>query len=357
MPSARAALLAVSALIAVGCAAVGSIRVERAGEPQSVATDFPLRVEHWAEPKVAVLRRQENLDAVAAGATGEFDRFVRLRHWVRAQWPVGDPDPYPPCNGVDILAMIRSGRTGGFCGQYSYLLADALKSFGWFSVRTVELENPQGEGHFAVEAWSNEHGRWVFLDPTYDIHYTDERGTPLNALELHEAWASGTTASIRAVEGNPPPAGRRVADLPNRGLEFFAKFAVATRSDTASRIEPISIAEREKTYLRWDDARGGAWKNLHFVLASARASDLYPAVAQVTARTEPAGESHLRVEFSTNGSAPHFMAYQVRLDGGEWKRTGAVLEWEVPPGEHRLDVAAVNVAGVSGPVFGLIARR
>jgi hypothetical protein len=199
--------------------------------PGATATDYPLQVEHWSEPKVAALRRQENLDRVVEGSSGEFDRFRRLLSWTRRQWPVGDPEPYPLCNGIDILAAIRSGKTGGFCGQYSYLLADALKSFGYFSVRYVELENPDGASHFAVEAWSNEFDKWVLLDPTYAAYYTDGSGVPENALELHEAWVSKRTALVRPVEVEPGPKdGTRIGDLSEHGLDFYSRFA--TRGKT-----------------------------------------------------------------------------------------------------------------------------
>src|SRR5262245_9115437 len=124
------AALAVGAFVVLGRGIPAPLVIAPLGEAQDTRTDFPLQVEHWSEPRVAALRRQEGLDQVVAGATGEIDRFRRLMHWTRSQFPVGDPEPYPPANGVGLLAEIRSGRTGGFCGQYSYLLADALKSFG-----------------------------------------------------------------------------------------------------------------------------------------------------------------------------------------------------------------------------------
>jgi len=352
-----AGLIPIAALCAIRCTS-SNVRIERVGAPRPTATDFPLHTEHWAEIKVAALRRQENLDAVVAGAAGEFERFLRLQSWTRAQWPLGVPDPYPPCNGVDILAAIRSGRTGGFCGQYSYLLADALKSFGYFSVRYVELEAPEGASHFIVEAWSNEHDRWVAFDPTYDVHYTDAEGRPLSALELHQVFTSGDTSGVRAVEGTPPPAGgKRIAELPDRGLSMYANIALALRSDLAHLDAPVTLAERERTFVRYADPAGGDFRQMKFALATSRAADLYPAVAQVDARVERVEGDSVKVSFSTGGSLPHFLAYQVRLDGGPWKRSGPELEWTVPPGRHLLEVAAVNVAGVAGPIFGLEASR
>ena len=334
------------------------VKVERVNEPLETATDFPLHTEHWSEPKIFQLRRQEGLDRVAQGARDDLDLFLRLGSWTRAQWPVGDPEPYPPCNGVDILAAIRSGRTGGFCGQYCYLLADALKSMGYFSVRYLELENPGGDSHFALEAWSNQHDRWVVLDPTYNVHYMDSSGRPLNAMDLHEAYLSRRIRDVLPVEGVPPPRdGKRIESLPERGIDFYANLAFSTRSDLAHLQAPLTMTDRERMFVRYDDPRGGNFKHMKFALATRRIADLYPAVAQVDAQIEKIDGETVLVDFSTRGSLPHFLAYQVRLDRGAWRRCGPRVEWAVPAGVHLLEVSAVNAAGVVGPVFGLRATR
>lgn len=334
-----------------------AVVLESLREPAPLETDFPLHVEHWSERKPALLRKQENLDQVVADAADELDQFLRLMTWTRAQWPLGTPDPYPLCNGVDILTDIRAGRTGGFCGQYSYLLADALKSFGHYSVRYVELESAAGESHFAVEAWSNQWNKWVLLDPTYDAHYLDATGRPLSALELHEAWVGGRKAEVRAVEREAPKDGRRIGDLPERGLDLFERFAVSLRSDLAHLDLPLTMADRERMFLRHDDGRGAAFRHLKFALGSSRREDLYPAVAQVFHRVVKLEDRRVTLRLETRGTLPHFREYQVRIDGGEWTRSGPELEWDVPPGEHVLEYAAVNVAGVAGPVFGVRARE
>jgi hypothetical protein len=312
---------------------------------------------------VAELRRREALDAVVAGAADEIERFRRLMHWTRAQFPLGDPDPYPLCNGLSILDDIRAGRTGGFCGQYSYLLADALKSFGYFSVRYLELETADGEGHFAVEAWSNQFDRWMVLDPTYDVYYAGDDGTPLSALELHALLLAGRCGGVTVVEGSPPPpAGKRAADLPLNGLERYRHVAVSLRSDLAHLEVPLSLADREKVFLRWEDSPGdpaSRFRHLDFKLASGRREDFAFPVGQVTCTVLGVEGDVVTAGFETHATIPHLLGYQVRLDGGEWKRTGARVEWTVPfdSSEHLLEVSAVNVAGVAGPVFGLRATR
>ena len=166
-------------------AATDSPEVLELSQGVFTAGDYPLQVEWRDEPRVLDLRMRERLDAVVAGAKGEIEIFKRLTAWTRAQFEPGIPEPYPLCNGLSILEAIRARKTGGFCGQYSYLLGDALKSFGYFAVRYVEMENAGGSSHFAVEAWCDDLGRWVLLDPLNAAIYVRD-GTPLSALEIHE---------------------------------------------------------------------------------------------------------------------------------------------------------------------------
>src|SRR5574341_946533 len=99
---------------------------------------------------------QEKLERFIHEYKDEWQRQVALCNWTNAQFAPGDPDPYPLSNGLDILKDIRSGKTKGFCGQYAYLLADALKALGYFDVRYLELESKEPQLHFNVEEWRND---------------------------------------------------------------------------------------------------------------------------------------------------------------------------------------------------------
>src|SRR5262245_25610401 len=218
------------------------------------AGDYPLQVEWRDEPRVLDLRQRERLDEAIAGAKGEIEIFKRLTSWARGQFQPGVPEPYPLCNGVSILDDIRSGKTGGFCGQYSYLLGDALKSFGFFAVRYVELESRDGSGHFAVEAWCDDLDRWVLLDPLSAAIYVRE-GTPLSALEVHDELLAGNAASVRVnrlpittTAATMPARGRggRKTDLPRplsdaEMIDLFYNVAVSTRNDFARLAAPLTI--------------------------------------------------------------------------------------------------------------------
>jgi hypothetical protein len=157
-------------------------------------------VEWRDEPRVLDLRKRERLDAVVAGAKGEIEIFKRLTAWSRAQFEPGVPEPYPLCNGVSILDAVRSRKTGGFCGQYSYLLGDALKSFGYFRgpVRGAG-ECPRGPGT-SRRGLVQRPRPLVLLDPLNAALYVRD-GTPLSALEIHDEARRGP----RRVRARQPP--------------------------------------------------------------------------------------------------------------------------------------------------------
>ena len=349
-------------ILATGC---GGQRPAREAEPEVIelsqgtftAGDFPLQIELRDEPRILALRRQERLDQVVAGIKGDYQIFLKLMSWTRAQFEPGIPDPYPLSNGLSILADIRAGRTGGFCGQYSYLLGDALKSFGYFAVRYVELESESGESHFAVEAWSNELGRWLVLDPLYAAVYLKD-GVPQSSVELHQLLLMRRASELRVERvpftparlaktgGAPPPPSD--AEL----LSRFYNVAVSTRNDFARLDHPLTIAEREGIFLRFGDPRVAPFRHLDFALLSARKEDFLAPMNQVAIELRPDIDPALmHVIFSTRGTCPHFARYRFRLGGTPWKDSGPVLGWKLAPGDNLLEVRAVNAFEIEGPVF------
>jgi hypothetical protein len=75
---------------------------------------------------------------------------------------------------------------GGGCGYSSMVLADLLKTVG-FKVRIASMfcENIFG-CHVFVEAKID--GKFIILDPTYNLTFTNESGTPMGFDEVKENW-------------------------------------------------------------------------------------------------------------------------------------------------------------------------
>jgi hypothetical protein len=141
------------------------------------------------------LRSRHGLDAAVAGAGNDFERWVRVMHWARDRFPHA-PNPHAPdadaFDGVRLLADYREG--GYLCGTIAPLLVQAVTALGGHA-RRVELRFTPGDSHVVTEVWSDHHGKWVVLDPDYDVYFT-AGGVPLHALELHRHWAAGTIDAV-----------------------------------------------------------------------------------------------------------------------------------------------------------------
>jgi len=208
---------------------------------------------------LARLRQEERLDALVAGAPDDLTRCARLMRWTRAQWEPGRPDPYPPLDARIILRDIRRGFTGGFCAQYSYVLAQAMQSLG-LPARYVSLA-----GHEVIEAWLREPARWVCFDPLYDTWYADGSGRPLSAYEVH-----------RRVLADQPvvPSSSRLVDAMEARRRAFARVSFWLKNDHVGSPVNFGDLERYKAYLL--DDSGAASQTPSGALVTTEPADLYP---------------------------------------------------------------------------------
>ena len=187
------------------------------------------------------LRRVERLDAVVAGAASDEDRARRLLHWTRSLFQPGTPHPYPPPDALTTLSEIRAGHTGGFCAQYSFVLVQALQSFGR-PARLVTLA-----GHEVVETWLLDQSRWTMLDPLFDVQIVDAAGRSLSAIEIREARHA--RAAVAATEGH-----RLTEPLPHY-LARYERIGIWIRNAFTSA--PVNFADfdRYRVWILPDDER------------------------------------------------------------------------------------------------------
>lgn len=309
--------------------------------PAFNSPNYVFTYENWAEPKVWELRKQEKLDTVIEGCKTDIEIFKRLTIWSRRQFEPGNPDPYPMSNGLDILKDIRSGKTGGFCGQYTYLLADALKSFGFFDVRYVELwRNPQ-DTHFLLEAWSNQFGRWILLDPLYAATVTDEKNQLLSAWEVQYAVASKKDASLK----QNWLASESEADRP-RHSDYFSLFhlvAVSLRNNLAAADHPWTIKERYRDFL----AIQGPFMKPPYLNQSNREADFQSPKNICSILLKPESDK-TRVTLSNFGTSAHFDYFEVKLDSGKWM--SAPSQFDLKDKFKQMECRTVNKMGIRGVI-------
>jgi hypothetical protein len=273
-------VLAVLAAV-IGFGMLGYLRLER--EERADALDSPVKVPMWVDPStvqhhprfrfsfdppeaLARFRIEEQLDQVVASAKTDEQAFRLLNSWTSNQWEQSAPNPYPPPDALVILSDIRAGRTGGFCAQYSFVLSQAIQSFG-APARLVTIR-----GHIVVEAWLRDEGRWVVLDPAYDLQVVDEKGSSLNAFEIRTAFNRGDTLALTPGHSCPFDS--------DSYLDSYDEIGVWIRNDFISR--PINYNDIPR-YLVWYDPPSDLPLAVH-ALRTSFAVDLWDHPSMLTAQ-------------------------------------------------------------------------
>lgn len=144
------------------------------------------------------LRQLIHSDVQLHGNTVE--RARQLATWVSTRWRYRNAQRasfYTPWDPLTIIAWGSAGRGHAgrppiaFCVHYAVTFVSACLAFGMTARCIVLAESPNSRiGHFAAEVWSNELGKWVFVDANEDALFVDEQGIPMSTAEVHESRTS-----------------------------------------------------------------------------------------------------------------------------------------------------------------------
>ena len=323
-------------------------------------------------PRIARLREAYGLEDVVAGCETEFEGFLALKRWVRSQWDHGLWYNRPEVDdGLGILDAVSRGERF-FCGSYARVFVDSATALGWPARRVAiaieDCESPRdyniwNVGHAVAEVWSNEHKKWVMMDPDINVHY-ERDGTPLNALEIREAWLSGAADEVAMVQDQPeflvpdarhvrlalrdPTCRRDYDEEVNRQL--FARFVRNRVMDYYARVRVMT----DRQTWEWVDRRClptfvSNFRPVGRVQWTSNLSDLYWTVNLVRISTQPswsAGGPRLAVTLSH--CMPFFDHYEIRFDDGAWQRCEAHFDWPMREGVQSLACRGVNSMSRTG---------
>jgi len=308
-------------------------------------------------PKLQELREKYKLDQVVAPGKDEFDRMVLLLDWTHSQFKKFGRPSANPRGALEILKNVEEGHTF-FCAQYGATLVSAAASLGWVD-RALALRRHRdypGAGspeHTSTEIWSNQHRKWVMVDPTANM-YVEKDGIPLNAYEIRTEWFAREGKDLVFSIGKERKKHRK-ADLPI----FLGRFAgFGDLTVPANEMEKYGFTgyipntnlmdagpDYGKMFIVKDALCEAKWHE--------RTTPAHPAVDPYF----PIGQA--AVALSADGGAvkvalrtltPNFKEYRVQIDGGGWKPSEAAFAWALRPGSNRLEAKTVNRFGVEGPV-------
>ena len=299
-----------------------------------------------------LFRSRWKLDAVTAGATSEFDRFVRLSAWTRQQWEngwnMGAIDFCPPWDGMVILELASRQLSLGMCTHYTTVFVHACAALGLIA-RTLVIRC-----HCVAEVWSEEYDKWVMIDTGGDsndetkaTYYYARDGVPMSALEIHDAWVRRDFDGV-AIE--PEYAAKRFEnDLISR-MQLFERFCIQLRNDELRTLSPGepehgSGSYHYDGYLWWKDEQTSphAWFSKH----SGRVADFYwtPNRTEIhLSRTDHPEVLHVALRTTM----PNFKGYLVQMGDGDWELEPDDFGWKLRRGENHLRVKAISKFGWEG---------
>ncbi|MCZ7636987.1 MAG: transglutaminase-like domain-containing protein [Verrucomicrobia bacterium] len=316
-------------------------------------------------PKLRELRQRYQLEAVVAPGRDEFDRQVLLLDWVHHRFTRFGRPTAEARGALEILEAVEEGHTF-FCSQYAHVFVSAAASLGWVD-RVLALrrhQDPPGGGsseHSTTEIWSNQHRKWVMMDPTAKL-FIEKDGMPLNAWEIRQEWFHRAGRDLVFVVGKERQRYRK-SDLPI-WLGRFAGFGDLTvPADELDKygfigfIPNTDLMDSGLDYANMFIVRDALCDGTRWHVRDAPANpatDPYFPIHQAAVTLTPAGDT-LGVGLQT--LTPNFQTYEIRVDGGPWRPTGDRYDWRIKPGVHRLQARAVNQFGVAGPASTVVIQR
>jgi hypothetical protein len=326
-----------------------------------VESDYTKRFkfDSYENPKLKELRDRYKLDDVVAPGKDEFDRQVLLMDWAHQQFKKFGQPSTNARGAMEILKAIDEGHTF-FCSQYVELLVSTAASLGWVD-RPLALRRHQGVAkvggsteHSVTEIWSNQHRKWVMLDPTSNL-YLEKEGSPLNAYEIRQEWFYREGTNLVFVVGKERKKYQKSA-LPVF-LKHFAGFGdLAIHPDELDKygftayIPNTDLMDSGFDYARMfivkDQLCDGTKWHVRTMPANPAVDPYFPiGQAALSLYIE---EGKIRAVLKT--LTPNFKRYEVRIDGGGWNVSDDSFIWPMSDGQNRLEARTVNKFGVAGPV-------
>ncbi len=317
------------------------------------------RFDSFENPKLKELRTRRGLDAVVAPGKDEFERQILLLDWTHRQFKKFGHPSKDARGALEILRAVDEGHTF-FCSQFAQVLVSAAASLGWVD-RPLALRRHQGVNrvggsteHSVTEIWSNQHRKWVMLDPTSDL-YIEKDGVPLDAIEIRQEWFHRGGTDLVFVVGKERRRYRK-ADLPIFLRRFDGFGDLTFEPDEPDKygftafIPNTDLMDSGFDYggmfIVKDALCDGTKWHIRTVPA-APATDPYFPIGQAALALSAEGG---KIRASLKTLTPNFKRFEIRLDGGDWSATGDTFIWKVGAGPNRLEARTLNQFGVTGPV-------
>lgn len=139
-----------------------------------------------SETYLESFRTEYGLDKFVSG--NEVETVCRMARWVfeillHSKYVEGTIDYV---DSKDMIRKSRDDRIDLNCYCHAYILRDALQSVGIISrlIYCLPISCDYYANHVVVEFFCRCQNRWILVDPTYNVFFTDKDGTLLNIVQF-----------------------------------------------------------------------------------------------------------------------------------------------------------------------------
>ena len=139
---------------------------------------------------LTAIREYFNLDSIA-GNGNEIPRIKRIMYWLHDAIRHDGSSSWPKCryNAIELYELTQRENRGLNCRFMSEVLNDLYLAAG-FKSRFLTCQSKEydtdGDCHVINIVWSNELGKWIWMDASFAAYVTDENGLLLHPGEVRE---------------------------------------------------------------------------------------------------------------------------------------------------------------------------
>lgn len=149
-----------------------------------------------------------------AGDEPDVEQATRVAEWIHGRSRVVSTAATRHASFGSPSGWQQSRSIDGDCGVFAKAMVDLLARCGLIgrivSLGSARFENGEelGDTHALVEVFDRKHGRWVLVDPTFNIVFEDSGGRLLGIADLMDLRRRG--GDWKPKEISPPIPGRAV---------------------------------------------------------------------------------------------------------------------------------------------------
>ncbi len=337
-------------------------------------------------PQLRELLDSYNYKKYISAGKNEFQKMALLKNWVYKNISYDyRTNNQTLRNALKVLHGSENGQPF-LCTNFAAVFMQSAISLGWTS-RYFFLRKRTGQEHATNDLWSNQYGKWIFMDATWNLHL-EKNGIPLSIAEARKEWFKNRGKDLVYVFG----AGKERVEytsinfpVKRRDSSVWSRFPLDR--NWLGYMEQVALVGRNNFFTYRDGDGRNIWDHVYIIKDRYNSNDrkwafrnrkpvnsiedmfhkLNYAIINiegwVLVRSDTVGVKwnrvvRVRVKSSgKNSYTPYFSKFIVSINNGKWIETDSRFKWMLKSGMNILKVRIINKFGVAGPISSVRIRN